>query len=269
MSNSDQQQFYSAGVAFSSDELRLVIADDAGKQLSVRTAGIEPESAIANQIHELLIENDAGFDSLGIALPGLIETKTQKVVGSRMTELAGIDVVADLSEIVDGRIVIENDANAAAFAEFIAGAGGGTRDLMFVFVGEGIGSGLILDGKIWRGSSGFAGEIGSIVVDEEGTRLEDVASIPNIVRRTKSRFHQDSTSILNKTPESKITFADILDAAAKEDDLAQLMIERTGIYIGSAIGAVLNILNIETVVIGGAITDADGVMLGAISRQAE
>jgi predicted NBD/HSP70 family sugar kinase len=269
MSNPTGSQQFSAGVSVSANEIRLVISDTTGTVHSQRNAQLELERPISGQIHELLIENDGPFGSLGVAFPGLIDSSTKKIVGSRIPALTGIDIVADLSALVDGRIVIENDANAAAFAEHRLGAGKDSADLFFVLIGEGVGGGLILDRQIWRGASGFAGEIGSIVVDEEGTRLEDVASIPNIVRRTKSRFHQDSTSILNKHPENEISFADILAAAAKDDDLSQMMLERTGIYVGSAIGSVLNVLNIQTVVIGGEITKADSIILGPISQRAK
>jgi predicted NBD/HSP70 family sugar kinase len=75
---------------------------------------------------------------------------------------------------------------------------------------EGVGSGLILNGELWRGSHGFAGEFGLIVVYEEGSRLEDVASAPNIVRRTRNRLHQDSTSILSREGEDGVNLDDIL-----------------------------------------------------------
>ncbi len=263
------KQPFAAGVSVSSDEIRLVILDDEGTIVSQRNSLLELTRPISGQIHELLIENDEQFESLGIAFPGLIDSGTNKIVGSRIPELTGIDVVADLSGLVKGRIVIENDANAAALAEHLSGVGRGYADLFFVLIGEGVGGGLILDRKIWRGANGYAGEIGSLVVDEEGTRLEDVASIPNIVRRTKSRFHQDSTSTLNKLEENEITFADILGAAAEDDDLAQMMFERTGVYVGSAIGSVLNVIDIETVVIGGEITKAESIVLGPISQRAK
>ena len=137
-----------------------------------------------------------------------------------------------------------------------------------ISLGEGVGSGLILDGALWRGANGYAGEFGAIVVDEEEMRLEDVASIPNIVRRTRSRFHQDSTSTLKKLKEDDISFDDILAAAELGDDFALLMLERTGTYVGTALAAVINLLNIEKVVIAGEVISTPSAVLDAIRRRA-
>jgi predicted NBD/HSP70 family sugar kinase len=99
-------------------------------------------------------------------------------------------------------------------------------------------------------------------------RLEEVASSDNIVRRTRDRFHQDNTSSLNKLDEQAIRIDDILTAAAAEDDFARLMLERTGNYIGTAVASVINLLNIETIVIGGPTMAAGNVLLNAIIRSA-
>ena len=91
------------------------------------------------------------------------------------------------------RVEIENDANAAAYGEYEAGAGRGARDMFYVTIGDGIGGAIILDGKLWTGASGFAGEFGHTTIDTEGIEcecgntgcLETVASGPSIVRRAK------------------------------------------------------------------------------------
>jgi predicted NBD/HSP70 family sugar kinase len=99
-------------------------------------------------------------------------------------------------------------------------------------------------------------------------RLEDVASAPNIIRRTRSRFNRDSTSSLNKMEEESITLAAIISAAAVDDDFAQIMLERTGTYVGMAIASVINLLNIEKIVVGGEIMQAKHVVLNAIIERA-
>lgn len=140
--------------------------------------------------------------------------------------------------------------------------------MFYATLGTGVGGAFIVDGIIWHGASGFAGEFGSLAIDEDGTRLEEVASATNIVRRTRHRFHQDSTSSLGKFQESDITVADVVRAAAGGDDFAHLMLQRTGRYVGTAIAGVINLLNVESVVIGGEITDADHTLLDAIVARA-
>src|SRR4029434_847568 len=104
--------------------------------------------------------------------------------------------------------------------------------------------------------------------NSEGTRLEEVASSINIIRRTRSRFHQDSTSALNDLNEDSITLDAIIDAAEKDDDFAQMMLKRTGSYVGSAVATVINLLNGEKIVIGGVIVPAKQVVLSAVIERA-
>ena len=113
---------------------------------------------------------------------------------------------AELRKATGLRVEIENDANAAAYGEFIVGAGRGSRDIFYMMIGNGIGGAIILDGKLWTGSSGFAGEVGHITIDTEGIEcvcgntgcLETLASAPSIVRRARERLHRDSTSSLSR-----------------------------------------------------------------------
>ena len=256
------------GVSISSDRIRTVAIDDDGKPAARSEAALSAETPIADQILSL-VGNIAGHipRPVCIAVPGMVETATSRVIDSRVPALRGADLAAELAPL-GGDLSIENDANAAAFAEYSAYAGKGGRNLFCVTLGEGVGSGLILNGEIWRGAEGFAGEFGAIVVDEEGTRLEDIASMSGIVRRTKNRFHQDRTSTLRKLGEDQITFDAILNAAEMGDDLALLMLERTGTFVGTALAAVINLLNIDRIVIAGEVIRTPSPVLDAAIRRA-
>ena len=163
---------------------------------------------------------------------------------------------------------VENDANAAAYGEFILGAGRGSRNAFYATLGTGVGGALIIEGEIWRGVAGFAGEFGYVPINSEGLRLEEVASSANIIRRTRDRFHQDNTSSLVEIDENLMTIADIVGAAIAEDDFAKLMLERTGNYVGTAVASVINLLNIERIIVGGEIMQAGNIVLDAIVARA-
>ncbi len=209
------------------------------------------------------------INTIGIAVPGLIDKRTSRVAYSANFPVhSDVDLVHEVKAATGVSVVLENDANAAAYGEFRLGAGRGSRDVFYVTLGEGVGGAFILDGEIWRGSSGFAGEFGYVAINSEGRRLEQVASSGNIVKRTRSRFHQDSTSSLNNLSEESITLDDIIVAAEREDDFAQMMLERTGMYIGTAIASVINLLNIEKIIIGGEIMKAKHLVLDAIISRA-
>jgi glucokinase len=199
------------------------------------------------------------------------------LVSSDLPAVAHGDLQAELRAATGLPVVLDNDANAGALGEYTVGAGRGSRNMFYVTIGTGIGGALILDGRLWRGVSGFAGEFGHITIDREGEEctcgnvgcLETVASAPNIVRRTHERLLRDSTSSLSRLGLQKsFTAADIAHEARSGDDFALLMIERTGRYIGTAVAAVINLLNVERVVLGGGVMDAGPLILDPIIREA-
>jgi glucokinase len=210
-----------------------------------------------------------GGERIGVAVPGLVHHETKRITYSTyIPEHETVNFWSELEAATNLKITIENDANAAAYGEYRLGAGRGSRDLFYVMLGTGVGGAFIFGGTIWRGSSGFAGEFGQVAINSEGMKLEDVASNINIVRRTKNRFHQDSTSSLGKLDEDEIRIAGIVSEARDGDDFARLMLDRTGIYVGTAIAGVINLLNIERIVISGQIVEADNVVLDAVLRRA-
>lgn len=210
-------------------------------------------------------EKFGGFDKIGLAVPGLIDRATNRVLFSvHNQELKEIDLASEFKSQAGIEAILENDANSAAFAEFKLGAGRESRNMFYVTLGLGVGGALIVNGELWRGASGFAGEFGYITINSEGMKLEEMASSANIIRRIKSRFHQDHTSSLVKIGEEKITLADVVREAVAGDDFAVMMLERTGHYVGIGIASVVNLLNIERIVIGGEIMQAGNIVLDAI-----
>jgi glucokinase len=224
----------------------------------------------AAEAASLIAEITGGRDiegSIGIAVPGLISEGRSVAFSTLIPEHSGIELAAVISNAAGVAVTVENDANSAAYGEFILGAGVGSKSLFYATIDAGVGGAFILDGKIWRGSAGFAGEFGYIAIDSEGTRLEDVASTANVIRRTRERFHQDATSSLGKLVYESITLDDIIEAAEKGDDFAQMMLERTGAYVGTAVASVINLLNIDRVILGGAILDPRGTVIRAIKER--
>ncbi len=210
-----------------------------------------------------------GFERIAIAVPGLVDRASGKVAYSaNIPHHSDVEIVKEIKAATGLNVCIENDANAAAYGEYRVGAGKGSRHMFYATLGEGVGGAFIFDGRIWRGAAGFAGEFGYVPINSEGTRLEDVASSANIIRRTRSRFHQDNTSSLNKLEEESITLEHIISAAENDDDFAQMMLERTGNYVGTAIASVINLLNIEKIVLGGAIMAAKHLVLNAVVERA-
>lgn len=267
----NQSQSY-VGVEISKTSLHGVCLDAKKEIAATKVERIDESRSTIDQTVDFIASLEkvfGNFDRLGMAVPGLVDQKAQKIVYSaQIKEHSGMGLAARIFEDSGKKARIENDANAAAYGEFRLGAGRGSDDMFYATLGDGIGGSIIIGGQIWRGGAGFAGEFGYFTINSDGMRLEDVASAVNIVRRTRSRFHQDSTSSLVEMDENTISIADIVTAAESEDDFARLMLQRTGTYVGTAIAAVINLLNIEKIVIGGEIMQAGEIVLTSIVERA-
>jgi len=269
------------GIELSETKLRAATVNSEGGITERREAGLQADGLVG-QVAQLVSElrkNTNGIDAVGVAIPGLVNRQTDRVVASR--DLPGIvreNLHAEFMEATGLRFELENDANAAAYGEFKIGAGRGSRDLFYITIGDGIGGAIILDGKLWTGASGLAGEVGHITIDTEGEEcecgntgcLETVASAPNIVRRANDRLNRDATSSLSKLAMNKEFTADDLAREAKEgDDFSLMMIERTGKYIGTGVASIINLLNIERIVLGGGVMQAGDLILNPIIQEAK
>ncbi|HQU82628.1 MAG TPA: ROK family protein [Pyrinomonadaceae bacterium] len=263
----------SVGLEVSNSAFKAVLLDAEGNIVSTSKVLTDRTQPLLEQLKSFinsLKEKFGNFEKIGVAVPGLVQRQTKRVAFSTyIPEHSEVDLLGELAAATGLKITIENDANAAAYGEFRLGAGRGSRNMFYATLGTGVGGAFIFDEKIWHGTSGFAGEFGYVAINSEGMKLEDVASAQNIIRRTRSRFHQDSTTSLSQFEEEQISLKDIINEAEKEDDFAKMMLQRTGVYVGTAVAGVINLLNIERVVVGGEIMEAKHLVLEAIIERAK
>jgi glucokinase len=277
---SSNNQYY-VGVELSAAAVRAALISADAQVSERREEALAPEGGaqqLARMVASLRDAAPGKVAAVGVGVPGLVNPETGRVViSSDLPAFVRGDLRAELQAATGLFVTIENDANAGALGEYTAGAGRGSRNMFYVTIGLGIGGALVLEGKLWRGVTGFAGEFGHITIDPEGVEctcgntgcLETVASAPNIVRRTHERLFRDGTSSLSRLAMNKqFTAADIAREARGGDDFAALMIERTGRYIGTAVAAVINLLNVERVVVGGGVMEAGALILDPIIREA-
>ncbi|HWW75957.1 MAG TPA: ROK family protein, partial [Pyrinomonadaceae bacterium] len=252
------------GVELCAGAARAALVTDEGAVVARREAAltsVDLSAQVARLVAELRDASGGAVAAVGVGVPGLVNPQTGRVViSSDLPAAVREDLRQTLGAATGLPVALDNDANAGALGEYFAGAGRGSRNMFYVTIGTGIGGALILDGHLWHGASGFAGEFGHITIDPEGVEctcgnvgcLETVASAPNIVRRTHERLMRDSTSSLSRLGLNKnFTAADIAHEAMGGDDFAALMMARTGRYIGTGLAAVINLLNTERIVLGG------------------
>lgn len=163
------------------------------------------------------------------------------------------------SEMLNYPASIENDTRAYAFGEYMVGNVNGERDILFINASWGLGLGIIINGKLYSGRSGFAGEIGHMhlynneILCHCGKKgcLETEASGRALYRIVKERIKAGESSSLTKTKGNDFTLEDIIDAVNAEDPLCIDVVERIGYAIGETVANLINVFNPELVVIGG------------------
>ena len=253
--------------------LRVATVDRNGK-IYCRQMQPTPQAEKPNEIVRTLIDAVHGCErqtaelggvlsAVSVVVPGTVNLAEGVVVKApNVPCLDGFRLAAALESELDWPVVLENDANAAAIGEMWRGAGQGHRALICVTLGTGVGGGIILDGKLWRGADGSAGEIGHMGVDPFagvacmcGSRgcLEVYASATAIVRMTREARPRYPNSILHNTED--LTSAKIYQAGREGDELAIEVFRRMGVYLGIGLASLINVLNPEIVVIGGGLSN--------------
>ena len=231
------------------------------------TSQAELLAALEAAVAELL-EDDIG--AVGLGIPSTIDQRSGRAVSSVNIPLADLDVRAWMRDRFDLPVGIDNDANAATLAEWAHGAGRGTRHMVMLTLGTGVGGGLILDGKPYRGAVGAGAELGHMVIDLDGPPCQGSCT---------GRGHLESlASGRAATIAAQEVFGPAVDAhrlvrLAQEGDAAAVELLATfGHRLGVAIGSLVNIFNPELVVIGGGFAAAGDFLLGpareAIQREA-
>ena len=208
-------------------------------------------------------EHSGVISAVSVVVPGTVNVAEGVVVKApNVPCLDGFRLAAALASELEWPVILENDANAAAIGEMWRGAGQGYRTLICVTLGTGVGGGIILDGKLWRGVDGSAGEIGHIGVDPFagvactcGSRgcLEVYASATAIVRMTREARPRYPNSILHNTED--LTSEKVYQAGREGDELAIEVFRRMGVYLGIGLASLINVLNPEIVVIGGGLSN--------------
>jgi glucokinase len=205
--------------------------------------------------------------SCGFGLAGFYSRKEQKILQSpNYPSLNGFPLVPAFRKFIDVPFRIGNDANMAAFGEFKYGAGRGAQSLVLLTIGTGIGSGIILDGKLWEGEGGYAGELGHITVNPEGTPcpcggrgcLETEASAPSIIKNYQALTGQ--TDVADSRDVYLLAKAGV--PAALES------FKKCAYYLGIGLGIVINFLNPEKILIGGGVVSAGNFLLGPAVEEA-
>jgi predicted NBD/HSP70 family sugar kinase len=259
------------GIDFGHSHLRVAVSDLASTILSERKQPLDTDHD-AQQGLELAAEMvayalaDAGVQrtqviGAGMGLPGPIE-QSEGTVGSSaiLPGWIGMTAATEMRRRLDIPVMVDNDANLGALAEAAFGAGRDAGDLIYLKVSSGIGAGLILNGRLYRGSAGLAGELGHVLVDPDGIVcrcgnrgcLETVAATGALV------------DLLRRSHGEDLTVDGMLEAARAGDLGCRRVIHDAGRALGQVVATLLNVLNPELLVVGGDLAGAGALLLDGV-----
>lgn len=220
------------------------------------------------------------FPFVGIGSPGVISVETGTVIAAVNLGFENVPLTKYLSEKLEVPVILENDANAAAYGEFKAGKAKNTENFIAFTIGTGIGSGVVLDGKIYRGTNGIAGELGHSVIKLGGRQcscgrkgcIDVYASATGLITTTKEAMEANKESLMWQLSESdikKVTGITAFKAARQNDKTA---LEVVNSYIEVLAAAITNIINTfqpDMITIAGGISKEGDYLLNPIKKLVE
>jgi glucokinase len=226
----------------------------------------ESEEALLAGLDELV---DSLLDdevlALGFGLPSTIDQRTGQAVQSVNIPLAGVPFRDRFAARFSRPVGIDNDANAAAIAEWQVGAGRGTQHMIMLTLGTGVGGGLILDGRPYRGFVGAAAELGHIVVEFDGRPCQGLCTGRGHIETyaTGLAASKDAAEALGAGADSRV----LIERAQADDRAALDVLDAIARRLGATMGSLVNIFNPEAIVIGGGWGEAADEFLLETARE--
>lgn len=245
---------------------------------STKTNCPRPEKEIADDMAKMALQavknanldiSDIGW--IGIGTPGIANSTTGIIERANNLGFENTPMVKYISESIDKPVFIENDANAAAYGEYVAGAAKGAKNAVCITLGTGVGGGIIVDGKIYAGSNFAGAEIGHTVIEVDGAQcscgrkgcFEAYSSATGLIRMSKEAMAQFPESIMNKMAEEKgkVTARTSFDAMRAGDKPAKDVVDKYIKYLAAGITNTINIFQPDVLCIGGGVCNEGDPLL--------
>ena len=262
------------GVDIGGTDVKLGIVSASGEVLErgkIETRAAEGPPAVAFRVAEWLRGRSperASVSAAGVGCAGLIDGRRGWLYTSpNLPGWTGIPLGPIFEEALGRPALIENDANCAAYGEHRRGAGAGTTNFIALTLGTGVGGGIIVDGELYRGTAGFAGEIGHHVIQLDGPPcgcgkrgcLEALIKAGSIVDRARAMAR--SRGVERPDWNERLTVEAIHRAAVEGDDLAVRVLAETGRFLGVGLSNVIHIFDPDAIAIGGGVAGAGDFIL--------
>jgi glucokinase len=280
-----KKEKYAVGVDLGGTNLKLGIVTDDGQIIeksALKTNADEGPDSIIRQIikgiNEIFLNNKFKIQGVGIGSPGVVSPEHGTVENPpNLPHWGTVPLGKYIKEEFGLAVHVENDANAAAIGEMIFGAGKDLNSFIMITLGTGVGGGIIHNRQIFRGEFGAAGEIGHMTINFEGPKcncgsigcIETYIGINYLKKRVSEELleHRNSKiwNLINDNL-AEVTPKIIQEAAEMDDEYAKFVIERMGLHLGAALASVSNLLDINTIIVGGGVAGFGAPLIDAITK---
>jgi glucokinase len=264
------------GVDVGAATMKAGVVDDAGHPRSAVHVPTEPDRGSARGLTRICEAVRAAVKAasvemhqvtaIGVAAPGLLDIPAGVILeAANLPGWRDVPVRQHVADTFGVPTAFQNDANAAAYGEYWAGAGRGARSLLLLTLGTGIGGGIVLNDRVLEGAHSHGGEVGHIIIEMTHPRLcgcgrrgclEAYASATAVVARAREALAGGGASSLRQVPNADLSARHVFDSAAKNDALAGEIVEETAYYLAVGTTSLMHVLNPEVVVYGGGMTAA-------------
>lgn len=268
------------GIDVGGTKIAAGVVDEAGKVIARRriaTAAMHPTAVVAGivKVAQELLAAAPGVAAIGIGAAGLIDSEHGIVLSAPNIAWENVPLRPMVADRIKLPVVIDNDANVAALGEAMYGAGEGYGDQIMVTVGTGVGGGVVIGGRIYRGAHGIGAELGHMIIDASSNAqcacgnygdVEALASGKSIGRRARERASESGAAAVLKLAggdAEAITGELVGEAAIAGDEWATGIVAETGHWLGVGIANFINIFDPDVVIVaGGAATGTGELLLG-------
>ncbi|MFL5340009.1 MAG: ROK family protein [Gemmataceae bacterium] len=277
------------GLDVGGTSMKAGVVDHAGRPLSNVSLPTEPEKGQAHGLRTMCAAireavtaaklTPADVAAIGVATPGTMDLKTGYILDPpNLKPWRNVPVRDHIRSEFKLPTVFQNDANAAAFGEYWAGAGRGVRSLVFFTLGTGVGGGIVLDDKVLEGEHSHGAELGHMKIEMTNPRLcgcgkrgclEAYASASSVARRAEEALKSDGgASKLHAGPrtDGELTARDVFQAADEGDELAGRIVDETAFYLALGAANLMHVIDPEMIVFGGGMIAAGEPFLERIRR---
>jgi len=259
------------GVELGVNYIRLIASDIAANVMSRSELAIDPADGMDMIVETILqaIKSMAasvpstlqGLIGVGVGVPGLVRSSSGLLAFAPNLKWKNVPLRAVMADRLGVPVFVDNEANVGAMGERWFGAGVGVQNMAYLSVGIGLGVGIVINGELYRGSLGYAGEMGHFTIQPDGPECgcgnrgcwETLASERAAVARVVRAIEEGRPTVLARCEKDRLTMDELANACASGDEVAREALADTGRYLGIGIAGLINTFNPDLVIVGSAV----------------